>query len=115
MDSSKIAALATIPDSVILHLRRLRVPVYLVGYNQLCVAITLFAADTMQAMCNELYPAVADALGYSDWRSVEFAIRRVIVAAWEQRKPEIWEEYFPGCQKAPSNKQFIATLALRIK
>ena len=66
-------------------------------------------------MCNELYPAVTKALGYVDWRAVEFAIRRTILSAWGQRDAEIWEKYFPGATKVPTNKQFIATLAQRIK
>ena len=96
-------------------LERLRIPVYKTGYEQLCVGIMLFAEDTAQAMCCELYPAIAKVLGGSDWRAVEFAIRRSIHEAWNHRDAQIWEEYFPGIQKVPTNKQFIATLALRIK
>ena len=104
-----------VPEQVLLDLHQLNIPVYLSGYRCLCVAIPVFARDISQSMCNELYPAVAKALGYVDWRAVEFAIRRVIQAAWEQGNPEVWEEYFPGQKKAPTNKQFIATLAQRIK
>jgi hypothetical protein len=50
-----------------------------------------------------------------DWRAVEFAIRKTILSAWENRDPEKWEVYFPGITKAPTNKQFVATLAQRIK
>ena len=58
---------------------------------------------------------VAKELGYPDWRAVEFAIRRAILWAWEHRDDALWETYFPGLTKAPTNKQFIAALALRIK
>jgi len=105
----------TIPEQVVLALRDLNVPVYLSGYRCLCVAIPIFAQDVAQSMCNELYPAVAKELGYVDWRAVEFAIRRTILSAWEHRNPAAWEEYFPGITKVPTNKQFIATLAQRIK
>ena len=105
----------TIPEKVLSDLRRLNVPVYLSGYLCLCVAIHLFSLDISQSMCGELYPAVAKALGYVDWRPVEFAIRRAILSAWEHRDPDIWNAYFPGLTKAPTNKQFIATLAQRIK
>jgi len=115
MELSADIAYPPVPESVLLDLGRLNVPVYLVGYHQLCVAITLFAKDIMQPMCGELYPAVAKALGYTDWRAIEYSIRRVILAAWDRRNPEVWEEYFPGGQRAPSNKQLIATLAMRIK
>lgn len=104
-----------VPECVVHDLCKLNVPIYLTGYRQLCVAIPIFAKDITQTMCNELYPAVAKAIGYYDWRSIEFSIRRAIVAAWERRDPDVWEEYFPGFTKVPTNKQFIATLAMRIK
>ena len=105
----------SVPEQVWDDLRKLNVPVYLSGYRCLCVAITLFTQDVAQSMCNELYPAVAKKLGYVDWRAVEFAIRRAILSAWEHRDSEKWEVYFPGITKAPTNKQFIANLAQRIK
>ena len=104
-----------VPEQVLYALRQLSVPVHLSGYRCLCVAIPKFALDISQSMCGELYPAVAKELEYMDWRAVEFAVRRAILAAWEHRDGEVWEEYFPGITKAPSNKQFIATLAQRIK
>lgn len=105
----------TVPEQVLEDLRRLNVPVYLSGYRHLCVAIPIFAQDFSQTMCSELYPSVAKALGYVDWRAIEFAIRRTILSAWEHRDPEIWNAYFPGLTKAPTNKHFIAILAQRIK
>ena len=105
----------TVPEQVLQDLRQLNVPVYLSGYRCLCVAIPLFALDISQLLCSELYPAVARKLGYVDWRAVEFAIRRSILAAWKHRDPVVWDTYFPGITKAPTNKQFIATLAQRIK
>ena len=105
----------SVPAQVLDDLRRLNVSGHLSGYRCLCVAISVFAQDISQSMCNELYPAVAKKLGCMDWRAVEFAIRRTILSAWEHRDPEVWGEYFPGATKAPTNKQFIATLAQRIK
>ena len=104
-----------VPEQVLCDLRLLNVPVHLSGYRYLCIAIPLFARDISQLMCGELYPAIAQELGYTDWRAVEFAIRRAILWAWEHGDPEVWNEYFPGINKAPTNKQFIATLAQRIK
>ena len=104
-----------VPEQVLLDLRQLNIPVYLSGYSCLCVAIPVFAQDILQSMCNELYPTVAKKLGSVDWRAVEFAIRKTILSAWENRDPEKWEAYFPGITKVPTNKQFIVTLAQRIK
>ena len=104
-----------VTEQVLFDLRELNIPMHLSGYRCLCVAISVFMQDISQSMCNELYPTVAKELGYMDWRAVEFAIRRTILSAWENRDPEKWEAYFPGITKAPTNKQFIATLAQRIK
>ena len=115
MEFATTAFFCTITKQVFEDLRRLNIPVYLSGYRCLCVAIQIFDQDISQSMCNELYPAVAKELGYMDWRAVEFAIRRAILAAWEHRDLQVWEEYFPGLTKVPTNKQLIATLAQRIK
>lgn len=115
MERTVAAFFPTVPDQVLLALRQLSIPIYLSGYRCLCIAIPIFALDISQSMCNELYPAVAKELGYVDWRAVEFAIRRVISSAWEHRDPDAWSAYFPGITKVPTNKQFIATLAQRIK
>ena len=48
-----------IPDCVRYDLMRLNVPVHWLGYEQLCVGVALFAKDTTQPMCCELYPAIA--------------------------------------------------------
>lgn len=115
MELTTTAFFPAVSEQVLFDLRQLSTPVYLSGYRCLCVAIPIFAQDISQSMCNELYPAVAKKLGYMDWRAVEFAIRRTILAAWTHRDPENWDIYFPGATKAPTNKQFIATLAQRIK
>lgn len=115
MELTVTAFFPGIPEQILYTLRILSIPMYLSGYRCLCIAIPQFAQDISQSMCNELYPAVAKALGYMDWRAVEFAIRRAIFAAWEHRDPDVWNEFFPGVTKVPTNKQFIATLAQRIK
>ena len=81
------------------------------GFQQLCVGIPRFKLDTQQSMAGELYPYIAETLGYPDWRAVEHAIRSAIAAAWEERNPKVWNRYFPGLTEPPSNKRFIATLA----
>lgn len=108
-------AMLSVQEQVLYDLCRLNIPIHLSGHRQLCLAIPLFATDISQQMCNEIYPAVSKLLGYTDWRAVEFSIRRAILSAWEHGDPEVWDEYFPGIHRAPSNKQFIATLAMRIK
>lgn len=97
------------PTIELLH--KLRFRIHIAGYKQLAIAIPCFAFDDTQSLTKELYPYVANHFGYSDWHSVERAIRYAILDAWEHRNPEIWAQYFPNQKKPPSNKQFIATLA----
>ena len=96
-------------------LLELGIPAHRIGYTQLCIAIPHFSKNKMQCLASELYPFVAESFGYSDWRAVEHTIRDIISDAWETRDPDVWKKYFPGCTEAPTNKQFIATLAEYIK
>ena len=91
-------------------LRELGVPVYRKGFRQLVVAIYLFQQDNEQSLTKELYPGVAKMIGGIDWRRVERDIRTAIHCAWESRDAEVWNFYFPGLSRKPSNKAFIATL-----
>ena len=98
-------------ESVRMILHKLNIPISRYGYEHLCIGVPLYKQNPTQNLTKELYPRIAEATGASDWRTVETAIRSVICDAWEQRDPEVWEQYFPGATKAPSNKVFIATLA----
>lgn len=90
-------------------------PAHRMGFTQLCIAIPAFARNKQQSMAKELYPYIAHTAGIIDWRAVERAMRTVIVYAWARKNPEVWAVYFPSCKHAPSNKQFIATLAEHIR
>ena len=97
------------------HLRELGIPVHLSGYQQLKVAIPLFAQDTSQNLQKEVYRETALLLGYDNDGQIERNVRTAIKAAWEVRNPKIWEEYFPpngrGEVHCPESKEFIARLA----
>jgi len=99
--------------SRILHV--LRFGVHRLGYKQLLLLIPCYALDNTQSLSKELYPYAADYFGYSSWQPVEHAVRVAILDAWERRDPEVWDTFFPGMKKPPSNKQFIATIAEQIK
>ena len=102
-------------DDTIRILHRLSLSVHRLGYKALTIAIPRYAMDDTQSMTKELYPYVAKQLGYRDWYAVEHLIRGVILDAWQRRNPNVWEEYFPGQRKQPTNKQFIAMLAERLR
>lgn len=92
-------------------LRELGIPVHRIGYNQLCLAIARYSQDPAQILTKEVYPFVSSYYGYSDWHPVEHSIRLAILYAWNNGNPDAWARYFPGLQKSPSNKQFIATIS----
>ena len=100
---------------VIHMLHELNIAVHRVGHKQLVIAILRYAQDDTQSLTKEVYPHVARCLGYSDWRAVEHSIRVSIMHGWLDRNPEIWERYFPGLDKTPPNKLFIAMLAQRLQ
>ena len=102
-------------EQTIAMLHELALPIHRRGYKQLCIGIPRFALDDTQSLSKDLYPYLAEYFNYSDWHAVESSIRDVILDAWEHRNPDVWEKYFPNQTKVPSNKQFIATLAERLR
>ena len=104
-----------LPAATITHLHILSLKTSVDGYRQLCEAIPLFYMDSHQLLSKELYPAVAAKCGCKDSRSVEHSIRKAIEAAWETRNKTVWEKYFPGYKKCPTNKQFISKIAEMLK
>ena len=102
----------------ILHLRTLGFKPKLTGWEMLLAGIPILAANPRQTLSKELYPAIAAAVGASDGRAVEHAIRDCITKAWKRRDPLVWQKYFPpdknGNIPCPTNSQFMKTLAQMI-
>ena len=101
-----------------LLLHTLGLDVKLDGWKMLRAGIPLFAADPGQTLSKVLYPAIAAAVGATDGRAVEHAIRDCIAKAWKRRDHFVWMKYFPpdktGNIPCPTNSQFIKTLAQHI-
>lgn len=108
MNTASLTAHSDTISRILLHFQ---FPVHRIGYKQLCCAISRFAQDPTQSLSKDLYPYIAEQMGYPDWRAIETAIRGVIADAWRNGNREAWTYYFPGLTCAPSNKRFIATLA----
>lgn len=96
-------------------LLELGIPVHRVGYKLLCEAVPQYAADDWQTATKDLYPSLAKRFGLTNGNAAERPIRCAIAAAWENRDPAVWAQYFPRQEKVPSNMVFIATLAERLK
>lgn len=99
----------------VVHLHTLNFPTHLDGYQQLCVAIPMFAKNPNMRLSKELYPAIAKHFGLPDPRTVEHSIRKAIGAAWAKRNSAVWAKYLPpkadGSISCPSNKEFISHVA----
>ena len=102
-------------EQVVQMLRELNIPIHRIGYQQLCIAIPYFRTDTTKTLSKDVYPYVASKSGNINPLAVEHSLREVIHAAYESCDTQVWESYFPRIRKIPSNKQFIATLAERLK
>ena len=85
------------------------------GYRQLCIGVPMFCEDPHQNLSKELYPAIAKACDCKTEKCVEHSIRKAIADAWKHRKGTAWEKLFPGAERCPTNKAFIARLAESIK
>jgi len=92
-------------------LHKFGVPIHLIGYKALCIAIPLYAQNNLQSVTKELYPTVAEQMGLSGYKGIERSIRKAISDAWDKRDVAVWAQYFPHLETSPSNKLFIATLA----
>ena len=100
-------------------MRRLRIPANIRGYHYLrdALIMTYGNRDMLEAVTKELYPAVAGLHGTTAG-CVERAMRYAIDAAWKNCGTEAGEEFFcrsAKCGKKPSNSEFIATLADRMR
>ena len=96
-------------------LHELGLPAHRFGYTHLCIIIPYFAQDYRRVLTKDVYPYAAAHFGYDDWRPIERSTRDLITDGWNERDPVVWKKYFPNLKKVPSNKQFIATLAARLK
>lgn len=91
-------------------LRRLSVPSGRQGFQHLLIALPQLTDQRDQRMGKELYAAIAERSGTSI-SAVEKGIRDVLRTGWAQGDRELWQQYFPGCTKCPTNKEFLFRIA----
>ena len=102
-------------DETIRLLHLLGIRIHRLGYQCLRIATPRFAARDTQSLSKELYPFVAEQLDIGDCRSVERVIRTAIADGWARRDPSVWAQYFPDQEKVPTDKQFLAVLAEKLR
>lgn len=76
------------------------------GWNHLMAILPSFAKDPHQSFTKVLYPDAGRLSGHSA-AAVDRAIRYALKRAWDQGDPAVWQHYFPGAVRCPSNSQFI--------
>ena len=111
---SRFGAVRVPPDPItvaVSHLLHLGFKRERDGFKQLRLGIPLLAQDPYMRLEKELYAQIHIMLPNFTASQIERSIRSCIRDAWDQRDPDIWEQYFPGCQGCPSNKKFITRLA----
>lgn len=86
-------------------------------YNCIYQAILLKYCGKGGDSAKYLYSEVRKLCGKKSIEVVEKAIRDAIHHAWEHGDREVWQLYFPMCEKegCPSNEVFIARIALALK
>lgn len=80
------------------------------GYFLLQQGLPLLAAHRNQQLSGQLYYQIAEATNGTE-KQVEKSIRDAITNAWSVTGPAVWDKYFPGIRKRPSNKAFLFRIA----
>lgn len=81
------------------------------GYQQLRIGIPLFRQDPSLRLSKELYPAIAMRRPEDTPSQMERSMRGAITCGFKAGDLAVWNRYFPGCQRPPQVKEFIARIS----
>lgn len=84
------------------------------GFRFLHAALPMQVAQPDLQITKAIYPVVAKQYGKVP-RHVERSIRSSIESAWKNGDQELWQKYFPGLKKRPSNAVFLSKIAALIR
>lgn len=91
-------------------LRQLQIPGGRQGFQHLLTGLPHLSRQRDQRMGKELYAHISRHSG-ATITSIEKGIRDVLHVGWEQGDRALWQQYFPGCTKCPTNKEFLFRMA----
>jgi len=80
----------------------------LCGYEYLFKTLELLSENPGQPLTKVIYPAVAKQINGS-WEQIEHGIRLSVKDAWNRHNGKMWDTYFPGAKKRPSNSVFFTS------
>lgn len=95
-------------------LLELNLPPNLDGFSYLIDGIVLAAEEPTRMITKEIYPSLARKYHCST-KSIEHSIRSLLDNHWKQRDPAVWDLYFPGAKKRPTNSVFLFRMAQELK
>lgn len=84
------------------------------GWDYLMAIIPSHQNDPNQSFTKVLYPDTGKQFGCSG-SSVDRAIRYALQKAWETGDPGLWQQFFPGYAKCPSNSEFIIRISEELR
>ena len=84
------------------------------GFSYLSDGILMLAKDPDLSITKNLYPDIAR-LHRKKASHVERSIRSALECGFLLGDPALWQSYFPGTKKRPSNGQFLTEIARRIR
>lgn len=84
------------------------------GCRYTLCAVPMILENPGIAITKELYPAIAKQYGCKPG-DVERSIRKSIEYGWNHGDPDVWQQYFPGAGKRPSNSVFLFRIAEELR
>ena len=96
------------------HLRRLGLSPRWNGFHHLLNILLHYDPEQNPPLFKTFYPPLAEQHAVT-LDAIDNAIHQAIQRAYERRNDAIWNEYFPDTSECPKNKEFISTLAERMR
>lgn len=96
------------------HLRRLGLAPRWNGFHHLLTILPDYDPEQNPSLSKIFYPPLAEQHAVT-LDAIDNAIHQAIQRAYEKRNDAIWKEYFPDTAECPKNKEFISTLAERLR
>ena len=109
----------SIDDTITEYLMQFGVPVHLLGFNYIrrAISLSIERPDIVNNITKTLYPALAKEFMSTPCR-IERGIRHAIEVAWDKGNKQALQRIFKNTligKGKPTNSQFIATLADRLR
>lgn len=96
------------------HLHRLGLSPARKGFHCALYILPIFQQTSDPCLFKDFYPILAEQYAVTP-ATIDNALHREILRAYQNRKDSIWREYFPDTSCCPSNKEFLAAVAAKLQ